>query len=70
LRKTGFPADRFVVLLVPQNVGKTLGSYASDWGRLAVNLIVIDELASRNSRFVSLGAMRDNVVPISFYGMQ
>ncbi|OLC33744.1 MAG: hypothetical protein AUH28_10255 [Acidobacteria bacterium 13_1_40CM_56_16] len=70
LRKTGFPGDRSVVLLVPQNVGKTVGSYASDWGRLPVKLIVIDELSSRNSRFVSLGAMRDNVVPVSFYGMQ
>jgi len=70
LRKTGFPADRSAVLLVPQNVGKTVGSYASDWGRLPVKLIVIDELSSRNSRFVSLGAMRDKVVPVSFYGMQ
>src|SRR5213593_4122447 len=70
LRKTELPADRSVVLLVPQNVGKTVGSYASDWGRLPVKLIVIDELSSRNSRFVSLGVMRDNVVPVSFYGMQ
>jgi len=70
LRKTGFPCGRSLVLLVPQNVGKTVGSYASDWGRLPVKLIVIDELASRNSRFASLGAMRDNVVPVSFYGMQ
>ena len=69
LRKTGFPADRSLVLLVPQNVGKTVGSYASDWGRLPVKLIVIDELRSRNSRFASLGAMRDNIVPVSFYGM-
>ena len=70
LRKTGFPCGRSLVLLVQQNVGKTVGSYASDWGRLPVKLIVIDELASRNSRFASLGAMRDNVVPVSFYGMQ
>ena len=70
LRKTGFPPDRTVVLLMPQNVGKTVGSYASDWGRLPVKLIVIDELASRNSRFASLGAMSNNVVPVSFYGMQ
>jgi len=51
-------------------VGKTVGSYASDWGRLPVKLIVTDELACRNSRFASLGATRDNVVPVSFYGMQ
>ena len=65
-----FPEERSLVLLVPQNVGKTIGSYASDWGRLPVKLIVIDELPSRNSRFVSLGAMRNNIVPVSFYGMQ
>jgi ethanolamine utilization protein EutA len=70
LRKSGLPADRSVVLLVPQNLGKTIGSYASDWGRVPAKLIVLDELSSRNSRFVSLGAMRDNVVPVSFYGMQ
>jgi ethanolamine utilization protein EutA len=70
LRETGFPVHRSLVLLVPNNVGKTVGSYASDWGRLPVKLIVIDELASRNSRFASLGVMRDNVVPVSFYGMQ
>ena len=69
LRKTGFPTDRSLVLLVPQNVGKTIGSYASDWGRLPVKLIVIDELSSRSSRFISLGAMKGNVVPVSFYGM-
>ena len=70
LRKTGFPADRCLVLLVRQNVGKTIGSYASDWGRLPVKLIVIDELSSRSSRFISLGAIKGNVVPVSFYGMQ
>jgi ethanolamine utilization protein EutA len=69
LRETGFPTDRSLVLFVPQNVGKTIGSYASEWGRLPVKLIVIDELASRNAQFASLGAMRDNIVPVSFYGM-
>jgi ethanolamine utilization protein EutA len=70
LREAAFPADRSLVIFVPHNIGKTLGSYATDWGRLPVNLIVIDELATRNSRFASLGALRDNVVPVSFYGMQ
>jgi ethanolamine utilization protein EutA len=70
LRKAAFPADRSLVLLVPQNVGKTIGSYASDWGRLPVKLIVIDEVSSRSCRFISLGVMKGNVVPVSFYGMQ
>jgi ethanolamine utilization protein EutA len=70
LRRAAFPGDRSLVLFVPHNVGKTLGSYATDWGRMPVNLIVVDELTTRNARFASLGAMRDNVVPVSFYGMQ
>jgi ethanolamine utilization protein EutA len=64
-----FPTDRPVVLIVAANVGKSLGSYASQWGRLAVNLIVIDELCARQARFASLGTMRDNVVPVAFYGI-
>jgi ethanolamine utilization protein EutA len=70
LRKTAFPVDRSLVLLVPKNVGKTIGSYASDWGRLPVKLIVIDEVSSHSCRFISLGVMKGNVVPVSFYGMQ
>ncbi len=70
LRETRCPANRSLVLFVSQNIGKTIGSYATDWGRLPVKLIVIDELATRSARFASLGAMRDNVVPVSFYGMQ
>jgi hypothetical protein len=32
--------------------------------------MVIDELDSRGAKFASLGAVCDNVVPVSFYGMQ
>jgi ethanolamine utilization protein EutA len=70
LREREWLANRALVLFVSQNAGKTLGSYASDWGKLPVKLIVIDELMTRNARFASLGAMRDNVVPVSLYGLQ
>jgi len=69
LGQTPFPTGCPLVLFVPRNIGKTLGAYASDWGRLPVKLIVIDEMASRNARFASVGAPRNNVVPVSFFGM-
>jgi ethanolamine utilization protein EutA len=69
-RANPFPEGRPIVLFVSQNVGKTIGSYATDWGRLPVRLIVIDELVHRNARFASLGALHNGVVPVSFYGMR
>lgn len=70
LREAGSLADRVLVLFVSQNVGKSLGAYASDWGRLPVKLIVIDELDTRNARFASLGAMHENLVPVSLFALQ
>ena len=69
LAATSYPPDRPLVLLVGQNIGKTLGQYATDWGKLPVNLIVIDELPPRRARFVSLGKLHSNVVPVSYYGL-
>jgi ethanolamine utilization protein EutA len=63
------PPHRVLVLFVSQNVGKAIGSYATDWGTVAVKLIVLDELATRNARFANLGSVRDGVVPVSFYGI-
>jgi ethanolamine utilization protein EutA len=64
----GFPLDRPLVLLVNQNVGKALGHYATHWGRLAIRLIVLDELPDRGAAFVTLGKSHGQVVPVSFYG--
>jgi ethanolamine utilization protein EutA (predicted chaperonin) len=58
-----------LVLLVRENVGKALGGYVSQWGSLAVKLIVLDEIEPLDARFVQIGNLRDQVVPISFYGM-
>ena len=63
------PADRPLVLLVNQNVGKTLGQYATRWQKLPVTLIVLDELPDRGAAYVTLGRPRDQVVPVSFYGL-
>lgn len=58
-----------IVLLLTENVGKAVGSYASDWGRSPLNLIVIDEIPVRDAQFVNIGRDRNGVVPVSFYGM-
>jgi len=69
LRALDFPASLPLVLLVPDNVGKALGGYVTGWGRLPVTLIVLDEVSPRGARFVQIGRMEEQVVPVSFYGM-
>ncbi|MEO7331225.1 MAG: ethanolamine ammonia-lyase reactivating factor EutA, partial [Minicystis sp.] len=69
LRALDFPADLPLVLLVPDNLGKALGGYVTDWGRAALTLIVLDEVPDRGARFVQLGRLEEQVVPVSFYGM-
>lgn len=60
-----------LVLLAPANMGKALGQYATRWGTLASDLIVIDEVSSRAAaQFVRLGKLRDGIVPIWFYGLR
>jgi ethanolamine utilization protein EutA len=67
------PEARPLVLLVNQNVGKTLGQYATRWRRLPATLIVLDELPDEllksGAAFATLGRLREQVVPVSFYGM-
>ncbi len=58
-----------LVLLIEGNLGKTLGNYITNWGNLGIQLIVIDEIATRDAHFVNLGKMQQGVVPVSFYGM-
>lgn len=66
---SALPSTQPVVLLCAGNHGKTLGSYASDWGRRGPRLIVIDELPDRRAHFCNLGRPRHGVVPVSFYGV-
>lgn len=70
LADSAFPPDRPLVLLLSHNVGKTLGHYATNWGRLPVQLITIDEVPTRRAHFASLGKLCDNLVSVSFFGMQ
>ena len=58
-----------LVILVEANIGKALGNYVSDWGQLDYNLIVIDELPTRDAHFVHIGRMHQGMIPVSFYGL-
>lgn len=64
-----FPAAQPLVLLVNANVGKALGQYASHSGTLPTRLIVIDEVPARNAQYARLGRLRQQVVPVSYYGL-
>jgi ethanolamine utilization protein EutA len=69
LRELAFPAALPLVLLVRENAGKVLGHYTTEWGRLPLTLVVIDEVTARDAQYVHLGRPRDQVVPVSFYGL-
>jgi len=58
-----------LVILTERNAGKTLGNYATDWGRTPANLIVVDEMPDRHAHFANIGRLRDGIVPVSFYGI-
>ncbi len=62
--------DTPLVLIVPRNYGKSLGNYATDWRKISTKLIVVDEILDRNAQFVNIGRMHNNIVPVSFYGVQ
>jgi ethanolamine utilization protein EutA len=55
--------------LLRENLGKVLGHYATEWGALPVDLVVLDEVAVRNAQYARVGRPRDQVVPVSFYGL-
>ena len=59
-----------IVILINGNIGKTLGNYACEWNAIPVNLLVIDEINIRNANFVNIGKMHQQIIPVSFYGIQ
>ena len=58
------PRDMLLVLLVPANLGKTLGNLVTRWGTLKLDLAVIDEVPVGDGQFVRLGRLCDGVVPL------
>ena len=69
LEQQNFPENLPLLLVVPQDYGKVMGNYATRWGRLPVTLIAVDEVPEKPAQFVSLGAVRNYVIPVYFYGM-
>ena len=69
-RAIDFPQDCPLVLLLSENLGKTLGHYITQWGATPLNLIVIDEITARDAQFVHIGRPRDQVVPVSLFGLR
>jgi ethanolamine utilization protein EutA len=60
-----------LVLLAPANFGKALGQYATRWGTLQGDIMVIDEVSSRAAaQFMRVGKLRDRIVPVWFYGLR
>lgn len=62
-------AARPLVLLLAENAAKTVGLYATDFGRAPAPLLVIDEVPDRPAQFARVGKARGGMVPISFYGL-
>ena len=64
-----FPPTQPIVLLLAENLGKVLGAYVTGFSALNINLLVLDEISVRSARFVQLGRLQDQVIPVSFYGL-
>jgi ethanolamine utilization protein EutA len=69
LRESSFPPEHPLVLVLRENLGKVLGQYVTAWGALPLTLIVIDEVACPEARYVHVGRPRGPVVPVSFFGL-
>src|SRR5262249_48112280 len=68
-QESGTP-QRPLVLLAASNIGKTLGQYATDWGKLPATLVVIDEVPSRRAHFATIGKPAQGLIPVSFHGLE
>ena len=69
LHAVSFPPDTPLIILAPENYGKALGNYTTNWGQSGKNIVVIDEIPDRNAHFVNIGRLHRNIVPVSFYGV-
>ena len=62
------PMDQPLVVLLEENAAKAVGGYATDWGRNARPLWVLDELIPHAAKFAHIGRMHHGMVFISFHG--
>jgi ethanolamine utilization protein EutA len=70
IARNGFRTRQPLVLVVDQNVGKMLGHCVTEWGRVPINLVVVDEIDVRDAQFVQLGKLHNQIVPVSFFGVR
>ena len=52
LQAVHYPATQPLVLMVKENIGKTLGHYVTQWGALPLKLVVLDEIVIPDAQFV------------------
>jgi ethanolamine utilization protein EutA len=69
IKALDFPSTQPLVVMVRENLGKALGQYITEWGSLPLNLVVLDEIEIRDAQFAQIGSLHNQVVPVSFYGM-
>ena len=62
-------SDSPLIILIPDNFGKTLGNYLTSFVAQNENVFVIDEIALTNANFVNIGRLAGQVLPVSFYGL-
>ena len=72
LRKNRFPKGIPLIIFIPQNLGKTFGNYATEWGRIAADLVVIDEIVgdviAQKAYFATVNKSGEKNMLVSFYG--
>jgi len=64
-----FSPEKPLVLFVIQNAGKALGQLITRWGCLSLSLMVVDEIDVRNAQYAHLGTPRNQVIPVSVFGL-
>jgi ethanolamine utilization protein EutA len=65
-----FPPMKPLVFFLTANLGKVLGNYVTDWGATPRRLVVVDEIAVPDAHYVQIGCMQDQVLPVSFFGLE
>lgn len=65
-----FAPGQPLVMFASQNVGKILGQLMTRWGQLPLRLLVVDEIDVRDAQYAHLGAIRNQVIPVSVFGLR
>ena len=69
LGRQAAPGGVPLVFFMRENLGKVFGNYLTAWGTAPWRVVVIDEIDPRDVQFAHIGAAGEQVIPVSFYGM-